>query len=174
MRIHFKQRFLLILITLILISSAFVLIPLQKAIVFIDNDVESLAAYSLLTQSHFKIKYTHSIHLSDVIESFEVLPDNTMKLVELEYEDFNIGMPSNAGEGEVFVEKDGKYFIKNMDRQMQEFRILIGDVDAALMLVKNGKEHDLKKALVRGKTYTFRIQRLSFFQQLKGVNINEQ
>ncbi|HSJ37838.1 MAG TPA: DUF1850 domain-containing protein [Planococcus sp. (in: firmicutes)] len=174
MRVNFMQRFLLILIALILISSAIFLIPLQRSIVFINSDTERLAAYSLLTKSHFKIKYTHSVHLSDVIESFEVMPDNTLKMIELEYEDFNIGMPSNAGEGEVFVEKDGKYFIKNMDRRLPEFRILIGDVDAGLSLLKNGNEHDLKKTLVRGKTYTFRVQRLSFFHQLKGVDIDEQ
>ncbi|WP_422123723.1 DUF1850 domain-containing protein [Planococcus sp. X10-3] len=174
MRTKFKQRFLLILITLILISSALALIPLQRSFVFIDSDTNALTAYSLLTQNYFKIKYTHSIHLSDVIESYEVLPDDRLKMVELEYEDFNVGMPSNAGEGEVFVEKDGKYFIKNMDRRLPEFRILIGDVDASLYLMKNGEEYNLKKALVRGKTYTFRIQRLSLFQQLKGVNIDEQ
>ncbi|TAA73151.1 DUF1850 domain-containing protein [Planococcus salinarum] len=174
MRIKFMQRFLLILIASILMISAFTFIPLHRSIVFIDSGTERLAAYSLLTQPYFKIKYTHSIHLSDVIESFEVLPDNTLKMVELEYEDFNIGMPSNAGEGEIFVEEDGTYFIKNMDRRVPEFRILIGDVDAGLSLMKNGNEYDLKKTLVRGKTYTFRVQRLSFFQQLKGVNIDEQ
>lgn len=174
MRVNSKQRFLLILIVLILISSAFLFIPLKRSIVFINNETDSLSAYSLLTQPRFQIKYTHSIHLSEVYESFEVLPDNTLKMTELEFEDFNIGMPSNAGEGEVFVEKDGKYFIKNMDRRIPEFSILIGDVDAGLSLIKDGKEYDLKKTLVRGKTYTFRIQRLSFFQQLKGVNIDDQ
>lgn len=174
MRIHLKQRFLLIPIVLILISSAIFFVPLQRSMVFIDNDTKEVAAYSLLTQPHFKIKYTHSIHLSDVIESFEVLPDNTMKLVELEYEDFNVGMPSNAGEGEIFVEKDGKYFIRNMNRLLPDFRILIGDVDAGLSLMKDGNEYDLKKILTRGKKYTFRIQRLSVFQLLKGVNIDEQ
>lgn len=168
------QRFLLILISLILISSAFIFIPLKQSIVFIESSSESLKAYSLLTQPRFQIKYTHSIHLSDVVESFEVLPDSTLKLVELEYEDFNIGMPSNAGEGEVFSEEDGKYFIRNMDRQMPEFRILIGDIDAGLFLIKDGKEYDLKKAVVKGETYTFRVQRLSFFNRLKGVNIDEQ
>lgn len=174
MRFNLKQRFLLVLIVLILICSAFSFIPFKRSILFIDSESGNLAAYSLLAEPRFKIKYTHSIHLSDVIESFEVLPDNTLKMVELEYEDFNIGMPSNAGEGEVFVEKEGKYFIKNMDRQLKEFRILIGDVDSGLYLINNDKEFNLKKTLVRGKTYTFRIQRLSFFQQLKGVNIDEQ
>ncbi|WP_033541617.1 DUF1850 domain-containing protein [Planococcus sp. CAU13] len=174
MRLNSRQRFLLILIALILISSSIGFIPLKRSIALFESDTGSLAAYYLLTQPRFQIKYTHSIHLSDVVESFEVLPDNTMKMVELEYEDFNIGMPSNAGEGEVFLEKDGKYYIKNMDRILPEFRILIGDVDAGLFFMDNGEEFDLKKALVRGKTYTFRIQRLSFFQQLKGVNIDEQ
>ena len=174
MRLFSRQRFLLIVIGLTLISSAFIFIPHKQSIVFIDSSDESLQAYSLLTQPRFQIKYTHSIHLSDVIESFEVLPDNSMRLVELEYEDFNIGMPSNAEEGEVFIEEDGKYFIRNMDRRLPEFRILIGDVDARLFLMKGDKEFDLKKALVRGETYTFRIQRLSLFQRLKGVNIDEQ
>lgn len=173
-RITLKQRFLLIVSSLILISSALIFIPLQRSIVFIDSDTKKTAAYSLLTQSRFGIKYTHSIHLSDVIESFEVLNDNTMKLVELEYEDFNIGMPSNAGEGEVFIEENGKYFIRGMDRRFPEFRILIGDVDAGLFLINDDREYDLKKVLARGETYTFRIQRLSFFNRLKGVNIDEQ
>ena len=74
----------------------------------------------------------------------------------------------------MFSEKDGKYFIRNMDRQMPEFRILIGDIDAGLFLIKDGKEYDLKKAVDKGETYTFRVQRLSFFNRLKGVNIDEQ
>lgn len=174
MRLISKQRFLLVLIGLFLISSALMFIPLKQSIVFKESDNDGINVYSLLTQPQFQIKYTHSIHLSDVIESFEVLPDNTLRLVELEYEDFNIGMPSNAGEGESFIEKDGKYYIKNMDRRLPEFRILIGDVDAGLYLLKNGEEVDLKKALVRGETYTFRVQRLSFFHRIKGVNIDEQ
>lgn len=169
-----RNRFLLILIVLFLIGSAFIFIPLKRSMVFIESDSEKLKAYSLLTQAHFQIKYTHSIHLSDVIESFVVLPDNTLQMVGLEYEDFNIGMPSNAEDGEIFVEKDGKYYIKNMDRRLPEFRILIGNIDADLSLVKDGEEINLKKTLVKGESYTFRIQRLSFFQLLKGVNIDEQ
>lgn len=169
-----RHRFLLILIVLILIGSAFIFIPLKRSMVFIESESNQLKAYSLLTEAQFQIKYTHSIHLSDVIESFVVLPDNTLQMVELEYEDFNIGMPSNAGDGELFVEKDGKYYIKNMDRRLPEFRILIGNIDAGLSLVKDGREINLKKALVKGETYTLRVQRLSFFELLKGVNIDEQ
>src|SRR5690606_9969034 len=82
-----RQRFLLILIALTLISSALIFIPLKRSITFTESDTNSLAAYSLLTQPQFQIKYTHSIHLSDVIESFMVLPDDTLQMTELEYED---------------------------------------------------------------------------------------
>ncbi|TWT04829.1 DUF1850 domain-containing protein [Planomicrobium sp. CPCC 101079] len=159
---------------LLLTVSAALFAPLQKNYVFINNKSDKVAAYIPMVDTAFQIKYTHSIHLSDVLESYKTLPDNTLVATELEYEDFNIGMPSDAGEGEEFVEKDGKYFIKNMERNMPEFRMLVGDVDAGLSFLIQKKELDLKATLERGTSYTFRVQRLSFFQLLKGVNIYEQ
>lgn len=108
-----------------------------------------------------------------MIESYRLDDEGNLVMTELEYEDFNIGMPSNAGEGERFVEKDGKYFIEDMKRKLPEFRLLVGDVDAELVFLFAGKELDLKKSLERGKIYTFRAQRLSIYQQLEGVNIYE-
>lgn len=164
---------LLSIFALILFSSVIAIIPLKENFVFIDNETDDTAAYIQMAEPSFQIKYTHSIHLSEVLESYEVLEDHTLMMTELEYEDFNIGMPSNAGEGETFVEQDGKYFIKNMSRKLPEFRILVGDVDAGLSFITNGKEYNLKKTLERGKSYTFRVQRLSIFQQFKGVNFSD-
>ena len=174
MQPKFKRRLLLALLALIFICSVYTLIPLNHYYVFIDNETDHTAAYVPLVDKVFQIKYTHSIHLSEVVETYRVLEDHTLMMTELEYEDFNIGMPSNAGEGEIFVEKDGKYFIKNMTTVLPEFRMLIGDVDAGLSFIVDNKEIDLKKTLERGSSYTFRVQRLSFFQQLKGVNLYEQ
>lgn len=169
-RIH---KILLLLSALILISSLIVWIPSQKYYVFIDNESENLAAYIPVESRLFQIIYTHSIHLSEVIESYKVTDDGELMMTELEYEDFNIGMPSNAGEGETFVEKDGKYFIKNMTRKLPEFRLFVGDVDAGLSFKTKGSRVDLKKTLERGKSYTFRVERLSLFQLRKGVRIDE-
>lgn len=168
------KRSLLLMLALILIFFVFVFAPIQRNFVFIDNNNGEIAAFLKMEDPSFQIKYTHSIHLSEVLESYKVLSDGTLQMVELEYEDFNIGMPSNAGEGETFVEKDGKYFIKNMKRELANFRLFIGDVDAGLSFLAGGSEFDLKKTLERGKSYTFQVQRLSFFQQLEGVNLNEQ
>ena len=174
MQPKFMHQLLLSLLALIFISSVYAIIPLNHYYVFIDNKTDNVAAYVPLVDKTFQIKYTHSIHLSEVLETYQVLEDNTLMITELEYEDFNIGMPSNAGEGEIFVEKDGKYFIKNMTTVLPEFRMLIGDVDAGLSFIVDDRKIDLKKTLVKGDSYTFRVQRLSFFQQLKGVNIYEQ
>ncbi|MFC4712631.1 DUF1850 domain-containing protein [Planococcus dechangensis] len=167
------RKILLTIAVLILICSAIIFIPYQRHFVFIDSETGVLAARIPVVEERFKIRYTHSIHLSDVIESYELSADGQLILTELEYEDFNIGMPSNAGEGERFVEKDGKYFIQNMKRELPEFRLLIGDVDAELVFLIAGQEFDLKQSLERGKIYTFRAERLSIYQQSEGVNIYE-
>ncbi len=167
-------RFVLLsLLALILFISAMLFVPAQKKYVFTDNQTGETAAYLRIQEQTFKIKYIHSIHLSEVLESYKVLADGSLQLVELEYEDFNIGMPSNAGEGETFVEKDGKYIIAGMDRRMGEFRLFVGDVDAGLYFLADGVEYDLKQTLVRGKSYTFNVQRLSIYQLLKGVNLDD-
>lgn len=169
-----KQWTFLSVLAFILIFSAIVFIPIEKNFVFLDNKEAELAAYLEVKGDAFQIKYTHSIHLSEVLESYEVLPDNRIRMVELEYEDFNIGMPSNAGEGEEFVEKDGKYLITNMKREVDDFRLFVGDVDASLSFLADNVEFDLKRTLERGKSYTIAVKRLSLFQQLEGVNLNEQ
>lgn len=166
-------KVLLLLILLILICSALFFIPYQKNFVFIDSETNEIAARVPVIEDRFKIRYTHSIHLSDVIETYRLDEGGQLVMTELQYEDFNIGMPSNAGEGERFVEKEGKYFIEDMKRKLPEFRLLVGDVDAELAFLFAGKELDLKKSLERGNIYTFRAQRLSIYQQLEGVNIYE-
>ncbi|MGK7378595.1 DUF1850 domain-containing protein [Planococcus sp. 1R117A] len=166
------QLFLLVLMVLILFCTA-AIVPVNKNYVFIDNETGHIALRLPVKDTNFQIKYTHSVHLSEVLESYQVLPDNRLRIVQLEYEDFNIGMPSNAGEGETFVEKDGKYTIAGMKREVPDFRIFIGDVDAGLSFLSNGQEYDLKKILKRGQSYTFQVKRLSLIQQLRGVNIDE-
>ncbi|MDQ0429087.1 hypothetical protein QOZ98_001914 [Planomicrobium stackebrandtii] len=173
MRILRIRIVLPLLIALILIGSLIAFFPFHKYYVFIDNETEKTAAYVPIESPFFQIQYTHSIHLSEVIESYKVAENDVLMMTELEYEDFNIGMPSNAGEGETFVEKDGKYFIKNMVREIPEFRLFVGDVDAGLSFRTKGHQMDLKKTLERGKSYTFRVQRLSLFQLREGVRIDE-
>lgn len=167
-----------LMISAILVSICITLIlafiPYKWSFVFFEQRTTHPAAYlPLENEKTFQIRYTHSIHLSDVIESYLVTENHEIQISSLEYEDTAIGMPSGAGEGEKFVEKDGKYYITNMSQVFPSFNLLVGDVDRDLAVQYIGIEHDLKKYLTRGETYTFKVARLSLADQLRGVRISE-
>lgn len=157
---------------LIFVIAAVLFIPFGKCLVFYESRTSDLVAFLPLdTDEHFQIRYTHTIHLSDVIETYDVT-SNQFILQSLEYEDFAIGMPSGAEDGETFREENGKYYIENMNRKMSGFHLFVGDVDYDLALRYENREYDLKKFLKRGDSYLFKPGRLSLFQRMKGVNMH--
>jgi len=161
---------LLVITVLFIIAS----IPYKWSFVFFEHRTTNPIAYLPLdNDKNFQIRYTHSIHLSDVIESYKVTKNHEIQLSSLEYEDFAIGMPAGAGEGENFVEKDGKYYIKNMSQVLPSFNILVGDIDCDLAFRYLEDEYNLKNHLMRGESYTFLVTRLSFVDQLRGENLSE-
>lgn len=91
-------------------------IPIKQTVVFEYQNKGKVIVFPVKENRTFKIKYTHSIHLTDVVESYTITGDGSIKLFELMYEDFAIGMPENASDGETFEQKNGKYYIKNMNR----------------------------------------------------------
>ncbi|KAA0966703.1 DUF1850 domain-containing protein [Sporosarcina sp. ANT_H38] len=149
-------------------------IPAKWVFTFIEHRVESPKVYylPLKEDNKFQIRYVHSIHLTDVIESYEVTANQKIRLLSMQYENLAIGLPGYAEEGETFAVQDGVYTLTYEDNVIDSYVMLIGDVDAALDFRYLGKELDLKKQLVRGKSYTFCVQKLSFYQMLKGVNMN--
>lgn len=90
----------------------------------------------------------------------------------MQYEDLAIGLPGYAEEGETLSVNDGVYTLTYDDNVIDSFVMLIGNVDAELAFRYLGAELDLKKQLVRGKSYTFCVKKLSIYQLLKGVNMN--
>lgn len=168
-----KQRRRILLVTFIslLLISVFAVVPTGNYLLFISNEDGELAGYIKLENSAFQVKYVHSIHLTEVIESLEVLPDGSMMMTEVEYSDFAVGMPSNADDGEEFVQEDGKYFIRNMTTLLPEYRMFVGDIDEALLLSVAGTDYDLKKTLSRGTSYTLSVKQLSFLQKIQGSEL---
>ncbi|MGG3560886.1 DUF1850 domain-containing protein [Neobacillus rhizosphaerae] len=149
-------------------------IPLTLAIVFQPVHSNAKLAYIPITdESQFKIKYTHSIHLTDVVESYKITTNQQIQQYELMYENFSIGMPSNAEEGETFEQKNGKYYIKNMARVFPYFYLRIGQVRANHRVIFHKREYPLSRSIKPGTSVKVEIQKLSFFQQWKGVNILE-
>ena len=169
-------RKILILLFLILISITFMLlIPIRQAVVFEFQDTGKILAFIPFTKEEkFKIKYTHSIHLSDVIESYQVTNKGHIQQYELMYEDFAIGMPENASDGEVFEQKDGKYYLKNMKRDFPFFDLRIGQVRANHTVIYQARDFPLADNITPGTWVRIKIEKLNVLQQLKGVNILEQ
>lgn len=163
--------FLLLFLFIIFVS---VNIPFQTALVFEYQNSGRVLAYLPVTKDDsFQIKYTHSIHLSDVMESYAVTKDLQIKLFALTYEDFSIGMPENALQGEVFQHKNGKYYITNMNRLFPFFDLRIGKVRANHTLIHADNEYPLSNYIKPGTWIRIKIDRINLWQQWKGVNIHE-
>lgn len=148
---------------------------MKEALVFqYQNTGKMLAYIPFSKEDHFKIKYTHSIHLSDVVESYVITEDEEIKQYELMYEDFAIGMPENASDGEIFEQKNGKYYIKNMNRIFPYFDLRTGKVRANHTVLFREKEYPLSHFIEPGTWVRIKAEKINLIQQLRGVNILEQ
>lgn len=152
----------------------FIFMPIKEALVFTETRTEKPKVFYMLLdeEQNFEIRYVHSIHLTDVIEKYQVLENNHLQLLEMSYENLAIGMPSEAGEGETLKLKDGVYTLQYSDRVIDSFRLHIGRVDEDLALRYKGEEMDLKKSLTKGKSYEFQAKKISYYQIWKGEKLN--
>ncbi|OLN23540.1 RocC [Domibacillus antri] len=176
MKEKITRKWLLVLAPIIMTCIALLFfIPFTKVLVFQYVNTENVLAYLPLTKNNsFKIKYTHSIHLSDVVESYHITQDGQIVQDELMYEDFAVGMPENALDGEIFEQKDGKYFMKNMNRIFPSFDLRIGKVRANHTVIFREKEYPLSLYIEPGTLVHIKAEKLNALQLLKGVNILEQ
>jgi hypothetical protein len=166
-----KLNFVLFLLTVIIITIS-LLIPYKQALVFLQiEDNKAITYLPLATGDTFKIKYKHSIHLTDVIESYRATKQGNIRQYELEYENYAIGMPSAASEGEIFEVKDGKYYIKNMKRDFPSFVLRVGQVRANHTLLYKNRAYPLAEFIEPGTRVIIQIKKLNVIQQLRGVNI---
>ena len=120
-------------------------------------------------EDKFNIRYTHSIHLTDVLENYEITDSNQIKLLSMEYEDVAIGMPAHAEQGQTLSYKNGKYKLEFENQTVESFTLYIGDINLELAVIYEGNTYDLKKSLERGSAFLFEIKRISIFDKLKGV-----
>lgn len=172
MIVYIRRFLFFILLTLLVAIILFS--PIKQALVFEIQKTEEILAYLPIKQDDsFKIKYTHSIHLSNVVESYKLTKNDEIMQYELMYEDFAIGMPANSAEGEVFEEKDGKYFIKNMKRTFPSFDLRVGKVRANHTLIYKEKEFPLSNSITPGTSVHILVKRINLLQMMKGVDIFE-
>jgi hypothetical protein len=167
-----KTYLVALCVPLLLFFVFMIFFPYKQVVAFTYEDQGQLLAYlSLKKDKNFQIKYTHSIHLSDVIETYRV-SDKQIIQTELAYEDFAIGMPSNAEGDEVFKVIDGTYYITNMNRSFPFIDLRIGQVRANHRLIYQNKTYTLSNNIKPGTWVRISMTKITLWQQLKGVNIN--
>lgn len=167
-----KTFVLLLNIPLLLFIAFLFFFPYKQVVAFTYEDQEQLLAYlSIQKNKVFQIKYTHSIHLSDVLETYR-LSEKQIIQTELAYEDFAVGMPSNAEGDEVFEEIDGTYYLKNMNRSFRFIDLRIGQVRANHRLIYQNKTYTISNYIKPGTWVRISPEKITLWQQLKGVNIN--
>lgn len=165
-----------ILFLLIIIS----LLPLKSALVFYNENTNEIAAYLPLEPGdQFDIIFTHSIHLTDVVEKYHVTKDLTILQDEIIFESFGIGMPSNAEEGQTFEYKDGRYHIGNLNNEFELIKIRNGKTVSKHRLRWKYKDEEkdqivwFNEYFEPGAWYTVKADKLSLWSYLKGVKVNE-
>lgn len=148
--------------------------PYKQAFVFTETRTEHASVHYVPTRTDqlFQIRYTHSIHKTDVVETYKIVNKSKIQLLKMVYTDLAIGLPGYAEEGQTFEQKDGKYILTYKNEVIDSFTILIGDIDLDLVLQYENNEIDLKKSLERGKSYLVEVKKISIYQQMKGEQMN--
>lgn len=155
----------------------FVFIPFRTSLVFYEVNTNNVRAYlPIQAEDTFQVIFTHSIHLTDVVEKYQVLPDKDIKQYEFVFEEYGIGMPSNAGEGERFVSEDGKYYIKDMNLIFPSINIRNGKTVSEHRLAWGPHEEHrvfFNDYFEPGESLTMKVSKLSLWQLLRGVTIRD-
>lgn len=163
-----KAIFLLVVSILGII---FLFSPNESVISFEETRTNNPQHYyiNVSKENNFQIRYTHSIHLTDVLETYEITDSNQIKLLSMEYEDVAIGMPAHAEDGQRLTYENGKYKLEFSNQILESFTLYVGDINLELAVVYEGNTYDLKKSLKRGSAFLFEIKRISLFDKLRGV-----
>lgn len=166
------KKFFIFAILIIAIFCTITFLPLFKVISFTETKTNNQQLYYIEVgkDKRFQIRFTHSIHLTDVLETYEVL-DQKIKIVSMEYEDVAVGMPAYAEEGQTLTYEDGKYKLSYENTYLENFVLYIGDINMDLFFYYGDKEYDLKKSLNRGNSYTIEVKKVSLYNKMKGVQI---
>ncbi len=163
-----------LIILLIIICLFF--IPVKTAVVFYHENTNRIEAFlPLKAEDSFQIIFKHSIHLTDVVEKYHITADLEIIQDEIIFEQFGIGMPSNA-EGEAkFEMKDGKYRISNLNQVFESMNIRNGKTVSEHRLVWGTDEKMIwfNDYFEPGAWFKVQAEKLTLLQYLKGVKISE-
>ncbi len=119
--------------------------------------------------SPFSLEYTHSIHLTPVLETFFIDSGSGIVLDQLRYDSLGVGNPSGDESGGSFRMEDGVMIIEGINRKLGSFRLSVGQVIAHHRLHIEGEIIPLSSVTPPGSTVLVHVKP-SFAMLLKGLN----
>src|SRR5690625_7445838 len=97
------------------------LVPLTSALVFYEERSPVIRAYlPLEADDTFMITFTHSIHLTEVVEKYRLLETSEIEQYEMVFEQYGIGMTSCVGSGETVMYVEGNYYVSTAELYVHE------------------------------------------------------
>lgn len=139
-------------------------IPLVSVLAIKSEDGSKLLYFTLLQPKEpFYIQYTHSIHLTPVLEKYYMNEKMQIVVDSVTYESYGVGMPSDVEENQKFTQKDGKLIISNINRKLPFFEQRIGQVIANHKFIVHGAEIPLAEIGPPGSAVRFQADKLSLF-----------
>ena len=152
-------------------------IPYHTALVFYEENTTNIKAYLPMDKGEkFEIIFKHSIHLTDVSEKYVITDNLNIKQYEMVYEEFGIGMPSNAEGTEELVYKQGKYHLTNINNIFSSINLRNGKTVSEHRLTWVDKEKHmiwLNQYFQPGSWFTVKVEKLSLWQLMKGERIRD-
>ncbi|MGA4718655.1 DUF1850 domain-containing protein [Fictibacillus nanhaiensis] len=146
----------------------FSMVPFFNSVVIEDGKTaRSLAFFDANEGSEFSIEYIHSIHKTPVREIYQVRHEEILQ-TEMRFQEFGVGMPSGAAEGEVFAQKGENYILSNMKRTFPSLDIRIGQIIANHTLLLNGNKYPFSAFSEKGSWVSIKVEKLNIWQRLIG------
>lgn len=146
----------------------------QRVITFTETRTSSPTMYYIpaLQSNDFQVIFTHSIHLSDVIENYRLSPNQQFELVSMIYEDLAIGMPGYAEENQQLLFEDGKWVLSTEGTSLPSFVLYNSSIHKKLEIRYDKKIYNVKAILPTGKSYRVEVDQLSLIERWKGEKID--
>lgn len=161
-----------ILLILIIIVSIFYL-PAFKRFTIVEEKTGRILFYTYVFPGDiFSVKYVHSVNKSPIEDVFEIERNYGIKLTKTIFYSFGAGVPCEPEPGQVFIQKEDRLEIINMNRHIDNYLLKVGTV-ADHTLCINGREYRLDQLAAPRQTIRFKVQRIPVYYILKGVNAYE-
>ncbi|MFC4386211.1 DUF1850 domain-containing protein [Gracilibacillus marinus] len=172
-----RNKILLFVVICMLGLTFLLTTPSQTALLFYKENTSNIEAFLPLEPGDcFTIIFTHSIHLTDVEEKYMITNEMEIVQTDMIYEQFGIGMPSNAEGQATFDYQNGTYHLSNLNQHFEHMKIRNGKTvsNHRLQWYKDNHTHmvHFNDYFAPGDWFTVKVEKLSFLQYLKGVRID--